>query len=103
METKMPAPLKKVRESSAEAKHLRLIPPQSKCLWFFFLDAPPSLYEMGNAISSLIAQESGGGQEEGEECVLISEETSLVLTCCWVSLKVKQNQMHHLRCIDTST
>ncbi|XP_033946263.1 tRNA (32-2'-O)-methyltransferase regulator THADA [Pseudochaenichthys georgianus] len=50
-------------------------------------DAPPSLYEMGNAISSLIAQESGGGQEEGEECVLISEETSLVLTCCWVSLK----------------
>ncbi|XP_042345011.1 thyroid adenoma-associated protein homolog [Plectropomus leopardus] len=50
-------------------------------------DAPPSFCDMGNAISSLIAQESGGCQEEGEECVLLSEEHSLVLTCCWVSLK----------------
>ncbi|XP_063753076.1 tRNA (32-2'-O)-methyltransferase regulator THADA isoform X2 [Eleginops maclovinus] len=50
-------------------------------------DAPPSFYEMGNAISSLIAQESGRGEEDGEECVLLSEEHSLVLTCCWVSLK----------------
>ncbi|XP_059193716.1 thyroid adenoma-associated protein homolog [Centropristis striata] len=50
-------------------------------------DAPPSFCDMGNAISSLIAQESGGGQGDGEECVLLSEEHSLVLTCCWVSLK----------------
>ncbi|KAJ3604719.1 hypothetical protein NHX12_029458 [Muraenolepis orangiensis] len=33
-------------------------------------DAPPSFYDMGNAINSLIAQEHG-----------------LLLTCCWVSLK----------------
>ncbi|XP_070759925.1 tRNA (32-2'-O)-methyltransferase regulator THADA [Enoplosus armatus] len=50
-------------------------------------DAPPSFCDMGNAITSLIAQESGGGQGDGEECVLLSEEHSLVLTCCWVSLK----------------
>ncbi|XP_040897367.1 thyroid adenoma-associated protein homolog [Toxotes jaculatrix] len=50
-------------------------------------DAPPSFCDMGNAISSLIAQTSGGGQGDGEECVLLSEEHSLVLTCCWVSLK----------------
>ncbi|XP_029294658.1 thyroid adenoma-associated protein homolog [Cottoperca gobio] len=46
-------------------------------------DAPPSFCDMGNAISSLIAQESG----DGEDCILLSEEHSLVLTCCWVSLK----------------
>ncbi|XP_068167990.1 tRNA (32-2'-O)-methyltransferase regulator THADA [Antennarius striatus] len=50
-------------------------------------DAPPSFCDMGNAISSLIAQSSGGDQGDGEECVLLSEEHSLVLTCCWVSLK----------------
>ncbi|KAI3372852.1 hypothetical protein L3Q82_023303, partial [Scortum barcoo] len=50
-------------------------------------DAPPSFCDMGNAISSLIAQASEGGQGDGEECVLLSEEHSLVLTCCWVSLK----------------
>ncbi|KAM3611107.1 uncharacterized protein V6R79_013523 [Siganus canaliculatus] len=50
-------------------------------------DAPPSFCDMGNAISSLIAQHAGGGGEDGEECVLLSEEHSLVLTCCWVSLK----------------
>ncbi|XP_029961478.1 thyroid adenoma-associated protein homolog [Salarias fasciatus] len=49
-------------------------------------DVPPSFCDMGNAISSLIAQ-SGGGQVDGDECVLLSEEHSLVLTCCWVSLK----------------
>uniref|UniRef100_A0A3B5MH56 Si:ch211-225b11.4 n=1 Tax=Xiphophorus couchianus TaxID=32473 RepID=A0A3B5MH56_9TELE len=48
--------------------------------------APPSFCDMGNAISSLISQ-SGGGQTDEEECVLLSEEHSLVLTCCWVSLK----------------
>ncbi|XP_073321451.1 tRNA (32-2'-O)-methyltransferase regulator THADA [Pagrus major] len=50
-------------------------------------DAPPSFCDMGNAISSLIAEASGGGQGDEEECVLLSEEHSLVLTCCWVSLK----------------
>ncbi|XP_077377667.1 tRNA (32-2'-O)-methyltransferase regulator THADA isoform X2 [Festucalex cinctus] len=51
-------------------------------------DAPPSFCEMGNAISSLVANSAGGNQEDGgEECVLLSEEHSLVLTCCWVSLK----------------
>ncbi|KAM7018971.1 tRNA (32-2'-O)-methyltransferase regulator THADA [Tautogolabrus adspersus] len=50
-------------------------------------DAPPSFCDMGNAINSLIAQASGGGQVDGEEIVLLSEEHSLVLTCCWVSLK----------------
>ncbi|XP_056276061.1 thyroid adenoma-associated protein homolog isoform X3 [Pseudoliparis swirei] len=59
-------------------------------------DAPPSLYDMGNAISSLIAQECGGGQEDGEECVLQSEEHSLVLTCCWVSLKEVGNLLGSL-------
>lgn len=47
---------------------------------------------MGNAISSLIGQrgvEGAGLDEDGEENVLLSEEHSLVLTCCWVSLKVK--------------
>eukprot|EP00064_Thunnus_orientalis_P006923 superscaffoldBa00000745_g6942 len=50
-------------------------------------DAAPSFCDMGNAISSLIAQASGGNQGDGEECVLLSEEHSLILTCCWVSLK----------------
>lgn len=46
---------------------------------------------MGNAIKTLIVQASGGGQRDEEEGVLLSEEHSLVLTCCWVSLKVKQD------------
>ncbi|KAJ0041712.1 hypothetical protein NL108_007923, partial [Boleophthalmus pectinirostris] len=50
-------------------------------------DAPPSFCDMGNAITSLIDQSSGGGHSETEECVLLSEKHSLVLTCCWVSLK----------------
>ena len=54
-------------------------------------ETPPSFCDMGNAISSLISQD-GTGQagldEEGEENVLLSEEHSLVLTCCWVTLKV---------------
>lgn len=54
-----------------------------------FIDVPPSLCDIGNAIRSLKAQGSGEDQEEEEEeCVLLSEEHSLVLTCCWVSLKV---------------
>ncbi|XP_061585131.1 tRNA (32-2'-O)-methyltransferase regulator THADA [Cololabis saira] len=50
-------------------------------------DTLPSFCDMGNAINSLISQECGDGQVDGEECVLLSEEHSLVLTCCWVSLK----------------
>ncbi|KAM8885353.1 tRNA (32-2'-O)-methyltransferase regulator THADA isoform 2-T2 [Spinachia spinachia] len=50
-------------------------------------DTPPSFCDMGNAISSLIAEESRGGPEDREECVLLSEAHNLVLTCCWVSLK----------------
>lgn len=49
---------------------------------------------MGNAISSLISQQSGGGEADGDESILLSEEHSLVLTCCWVSLKVKQICAH---------
>lgn len=52
------------------------------------LDIPPSFCDMGNAITSLIGQVAGEDQGEGDECVLLSEEHSLVLTCCWVSLKV---------------
>ncbi|RXN31244.1 thyroid adenoma-associated -like protein [Labeo rohita] len=53
-------------------------------------DVPPSFCDMGNAISSLIGQggvEGAGLDEDGDENVLLSEEHSLVLTCCWVSLK----------------
>ncbi|XP_039515699.1 thyroid adenoma-associated protein homolog isoform X2 [Pimephales promelas] len=53
-------------------------------------DVLPSFCDMGNAISSLIGQggvEGAGLDEDGEENVLLSEEHSLVLTCCWVSLK----------------
>ncbi|XP_043096293.1 thyroid adenoma-associated protein homolog isoform X2 [Puntigrus tetrazona] len=53
-------------------------------------DVPPSFCDMGNAISSLIGQdgvEGAGLDGDGEENVLLSEEHSLVLTCCWVSLK----------------
>lgn len=46
---------------------------------------------MGKAIRSLIVQASGGGDEDGDQRVLLSEEHSLVLTCCWVSLKVMPN------------
>ncbi|XP_030647585.1 thyroid adenoma-associated protein homolog [Chanos chanos] len=49
-------------------------------------EVPPSFCDMGNAISSLIGQGVGLSME-GEESVLLSEEHSLVLTCCWVSLK----------------
>ncbi|XP_062399718.1 uncharacterized protein LOC134089302 isoform X2 [Sardina pilchardus] len=47
---------------------------------------PPSFCEMGNAISSVIGQQLGSDYHE-EEDVLLTEEHSLVLTCCWVSLK----------------
>ncbi|TRY71308.1 hypothetical protein DNTS_002247 [Danionella cerebrum] len=53
-------------------------------------DVPPSFCDMGNAISSLIGRggiDGAGFEEDGEVNVLLSEEHSLVLTCCWVSLK----------------
>uniref|UniRef100_A0AAY4CHN4 DUF2428 domain-containing protein n=1 Tax=Denticeps clupeoides TaxID=299321 RepID=A0AAY4CHN4_9TELE len=49
-------------------------------------EVPPSFCDMGNAISSVIGQGTDT-EDPGEECVLLSEEHSLVLTCCWVSLK----------------
>ncbi|XP_065502807.1 tRNA (32-2'-O)-methyltransferase regulator THADA-like isoform X2 [Caloenas nicobarica] len=50
--------------------------------------AAPSFADMGNAIGSLIALGKGQGQkEEEEDSVLLSEEHSLILTCCWVSVK----------------
>ncbi len=60
--------------------------------FLFVTDVLPSFCDMGNAISSLIGQtgvEGAGLDEDGEENVLLSEEHSLLLTCCWVSLKVK--------------
>ncbi|KAJ8286052.1 hypothetical protein GJAV_G00034000 [Gymnothorax javanicus] len=48
---------------------------------------PPSFCDMGKAIHSLITRGGAEGEGEGEECVLLSEEHSLVLTACWVSLK----------------
>ncbi|XP_048100579.1 thyroid adenoma-associated protein homolog isoform X2 [Alosa alosa] len=49
-------------------------------------EVPPSFCEMGNAISSVIGHQLGSDDHE-EEHVLLPEEHSLVLTCCWVSLK----------------
>ncbi|XP_074777001.1 tRNA (32-2'-O)-methyltransferase regulator THADA-like [Athene noctua] len=50
--------------------------------------AAPSFADMGNAIGSLIMLGKGRGQEEEEEdSILLSEEHSLILTCCWVSVK----------------
>lgn len=58
-------------------------------LAFPFAAAAPSFAEMGNAIGSLIMLGKGQGQEEEEsDSVLLSEEHSLILTCCWVSVKV---------------
>uniref|UniRef100_A0A8C9EXR5 Thyroid adenoma-associated protein homolog n=1 Tax=Pavo cristatus TaxID=9049 RepID=A0A8C9EXR5_PAVCR len=48
--------------------------------------AAPSFADMGNAIGSLIIL-GKGQQEEEEDSVLLSEEHSLILTCCWVSVK----------------
>ncbi|XP_031425898.1 thyroid adenoma-associated protein homolog isoform X2 [Clupea harengus] len=49
-------------------------------------EVPPSFFEMGNAISCVIGQQLGS-DDPGEEYVLLSEEHSLVLSCCWISLK----------------
>ncbi|KAM4708595.1 tRNA (32-2'-O)-methyltransferase regulator THADA-like [Discoglossus pictus] len=49
-------------------------------------EAPaPSFADMGKAVSVLIAQ--GRGLEEMQGAILLSEEHSLIMTCCWVSLK----------------
>lgn len=53
-----------------------------------FAAAAPSFADMGNAIGSLIMLGKGQRQEEEEDSVLLSEEHSLILTCCWVSVKV---------------
>ncbi|KAM9330857.1 tRNA (32-2'-O)-methyltransferase regulator THADA-like [Gastrophryne carolinensis] len=45
----------------------------------------PSFEDMGNAVRALIAD--GKGLEEVQGDVLLSEEHSLIMTCCWVSLK----------------
>ncbi|XP_041095981.1 thyroid adenoma-associated protein homolog [Polyodon spathula] len=50
-------------------------------------EAPPSFADMGNAIQSLITQGRGLEQQDGGDAVLLSEEHSLILTCCWVSVK----------------
>ncbi|XP_069476045.1 tRNA (32-2'-O)-methyltransferase regulator THADA-like isoform X2 [Ambystoma mexicanum] len=53
--------------------------------------AAPSFADMGQAISSLIQQGRGLEQpqeaDEEEGLVLLSREHSLILTCCWVSIK----------------
>ncbi|XP_043924630.1 thyroid adenoma-associated protein homolog [Protopterus annectens] len=50
-------------------------------------EVAPSFAEMGNAIQNLIAQGKGLAQSDCEDSVLLSEEHSLILTCCWVSIK----------------
>ncbi|CAJ0928495.1 unnamed protein product [Ranitomeya imitator] len=47
--------------------------------------AAPSFQDMGKAVSVLIAHDRG--LQEAQEDLLISEEHSLIMTCCWVSLK----------------
>ncbi|XP_048371009.1 thyroid adenoma-associated protein homolog isoform X1 [Sphaerodactylus townsendi] len=47
----------------------------------------PSFADVGNAIGSLIQLGKDPGQEDEEDPILLSEEHSLVLTCCWVSVK----------------
>ncbi|XP_007435523.1 thyroid adenoma-associated protein homolog isoform X1 [Python bivittatus] len=48
----------------------------------------PSFADMGNAIGSLIRLGKGlGPHMEEDDPVLLSEEHSLILTCCWVSVK----------------
>ncbi|XP_075177419.1 tRNA (32-2'-O)-methyltransferase regulator THADA-like [Anomaloglossus baeobatrachus] len=47
--------------------------------------AAPSFQDMGKAVSVLIAH--GRGLEDVQEDLLITEEHSLIMTCCWVSLK----------------
>ncbi|XP_066466034.1 tRNA (32-2'-O)-methyltransferase regulator THADA-like isoform X2 [Tiliqua scincoides] len=49
--------------------------------------AAPSFAEMGNAIGCLIRLGKGLEDHDSEDLVLLSEEHSLILTCCWVSVK----------------
>lgn len=56
-----------------------------------FAAAAPSFADMGNAIGSLIMMGKGQEQEGEEDSVLLSEEHSLILTCCWVSVKVRRS------------
>lgn len=47
---------------------------------------------MGNAIGSLIRLRKDTSQED-EDSILLSEEHGLILTCCWVSVKVSIFQL----------
>ncbi|KAJ6656538.1 hypothetical protein lerEdw1_003664 [Lerista edwardsae] len=49
--------------------------------------AAPSFAEMGNAIGCLIRLGKGLEDQDREDAVLLSVEHSLILTCCWVSVK----------------
>ncbi|XP_077776975.1 tRNA (32-2'-O)-methyltransferase regulator THADA-like isoform X3 [Podarcis muralis] len=49
--------------------------------------AAPSFADMGNAISFLIHVGKDPGLPNEDDSVLLSEEHSLILTCCWVSVK----------------
>ncbi|XP_039188467.1 thyroid adenoma-associated protein homolog [Crotalus tigris] len=49
--------------------------------------ASPSFADMGNAISSFIQLGKGLEEEREEDLILLSEDHSLILTCCWVSVK----------------
>ncbi|KAL7986807.1 hypothetical protein Chor_013090 [Crotalus horridus] len=44
-------------------------------------------HNMGNAISSFIQLGKGLEEEREEDLILLSEDHSLILTCCWVSVK----------------
>ncbi|XP_061458586.1 tRNA (32-2'-O)-methyltransferase regulator THADA-like isoform X2 [Rhineura floridana] len=60
---------------------------QSKRSSSFDQQAAPSFAEMGDAIGFLIEQGKGPGLHNEDDFVLLSEEHSLILTCCWVSVK----------------
>ncbi|KAG8455899.1 hypothetical protein GDO86_001915 [Hymenochirus boettgeri] len=47
--------------------------------------AAPSFADMGKAVGALIAQ--GRGLDDVQGDTFLSEEHSLIMTCCWVSLK----------------
>ncbi|XP_063000126.1 tRNA (32-2'-O)-methyltransferase regulator THADA-like isoform X2 [Elgaria multicarinata webbii] len=53
----------------------------------FVSAAAPSFADMGNAIGGLIRLGKDLGPQEDDDSVLLSEEHSLILTCCWVSVK----------------
>ncbi|XP_067861517.1 tRNA (32-2'-O)-methyltransferase regulator THADA isoform X2 [Heptranchias perlo] len=50
-------------------------------------DAAPSFADMGIAIKAVIAVGKGLEQDDGEDSVLLTEDHSLILTCCWVTVR----------------